>query len=224
VRDLSFCAKDLFIAAIVPGPTFLRAASPHARRTPVGLLRFLGRFAAVQDLLFRAKDLFVAANTQAPRVQKFAPSCEGARRTPISAACLSLFRRSQFHAGPALISCPKCRIAPSSGRNGRSNDPARSNRVRSRAVHGRECPSSGESSLGQPVPLRRPFRRASPEHRRLGSRERSTEKEVQPVERRDADLPHRPAVLVRWTSLLPELTAPWRLPRHLGTATIARNP
>jgi hypothetical protein len=64
VRALLFRAKDLFIAAIVPGPTFLRAASPHARRTPVGLLRFLGRFAPVRDLLLCAKDLFVGAILQ----------------------------------------------------------------------------------------------------------------------------------------------------------------
>jgi len=61
VRDLLLRAKDLFIAAIVPGPTFLRAASWHARRTPVGLLRFLVGSTHVRDLSFRAKDLFVAA-------------------------------------------------------------------------------------------------------------------------------------------------------------------
>jgi hypothetical protein len=39
VRDLLLRAKHLFVAAIVPGPTFLRAATRHARRTPVELLR-----------------------------------------------------------------------------------------------------------------------------------------------------------------------------------------
>jgi hypothetical protein len=77
VRDLFLCAKDLFIAAIVPGPTFLRAASPHARRTPVGLLRFLGRFAPVRDLLLRAKHLF----TTAKRVVLEGPSLHYDRRT-----------------------------------------------------------------------------------------------------------------------------------------------
>src|SRR5262249_23865955 len=41
-----FHAKDLFIAAIVPGPTFLKAASWHGRRTPGGLLRFLVAYPA----------------------------------------------------------------------------------------------------------------------------------------------------------------------------------
>src|SRR5262249_46464799 len=36
-------------------------ASRHARRTPVGLLRFLVGSTHVRDLSFRAKDLFVAA-------------------------------------------------------------------------------------------------------------------------------------------------------------------
>jgi hypothetical protein len=60
-RDFALVASAHVIAAIVPGPTFLRAASPHARRTPVGLLRFLGRFAPVRDLFLCAKDLFIAA-------------------------------------------------------------------------------------------------------------------------------------------------------------------
>ena len=68
-RDLLLCAKDLFIAAIVPGPTFLRAASRHARRTPVGLLRFLVALSRVRDLLLRAKHLFVAARTVRHRRQ-----------------------------------------------------------------------------------------------------------------------------------------------------------
>jgi hypothetical protein len=46
MRDLLLRAKDLFIAAIVPRPIFLRAASRHARRTPVGLLRFLVAYPA----------------------------------------------------------------------------------------------------------------------------------------------------------------------------------
>jgi hypothetical protein len=47
----------------MPGPTFLRAASRYARRTPVGLLRFLVAWPWCGDLLLSAKHLFSAART-----------------------------------------------------------------------------------------------------------------------------------------------------------------
>jgi len=74
------CAKHLCISAIVPGPTFLRAASWHARRAPVTLLRLSVALARVPDLLVRAKHLLKCAKHLLERANRTGDRAKFARQ------------------------------------------------------------------------------------------------------------------------------------------------